>query len=272
MSGRLKVLTLNLWGEQPPLERRMALVVQGLAQLAPDVVGLQEVREVPGKLENQAATLARQGGFGHVYVPTMPWGGGHEGLAILSRHPIAEQAVLELPHSHAEERRLLLSARVDTPAGAVWVHTTHLNYRLHHGRQREDQVVALEAAVASREMDTPQIILGDFNARPESDEIRWMSGLTTLAGRRVYYQDAWARLHPGEAGWTWAAANPYTAMLQFLEPDRRIDYVFVTPRRRDGRGAIHSCRIVLDQAASDGQYASDHYGLLAEVQIAPGSS
>jgi endonuclease/exonuclease/phosphatase family metal-dependent hydrolase len=272
MSGRLKVLTLNLWGEQPPLERRMSLVIEGLAELAPDVVALQEVREVQGKLGNQAETLARQAGYQHVFAPTVAWGGGHEGLALMARHPIAEHTVLELPHSHAQERRVLLSGRIETPAGAVWVHTTHLNYRLHHGRQREDQVVALEAAVASRETETPQIIMGDFNARPESDEIRWMSGLTTLAERRVHYQDAWARLHPGEAGWTWAAANPYTAMLQFLEPDRRIDYVFVTARRRDGRGTVHGCRLVLDQPASDGAYASDHYGVFAEVQIAPGGS
>jgi len=110
--------------------------------------------------------------------------------------------------------------------------------------------------------------MGDFNARPESDEIRWLRGQVSLAGRRTYYQDAWERLHPGERGFTWASANPYTKVLEFLEPDRRLDYIFVTPMRKDGRARIKSCTIVLDKPAADGVLASDHFGLMAEVQMA----
>jgi endonuclease/exonuclease/phosphatase family metal-dependent hydrolase len=117
--------------------------------------------------------------------------------------------------------------------------------------------------------DLPQVVMGDFNARPESDEIRWLKGLCNLDGRRVHYQDAWDRIHPGERGWTWAAANPYTAPLRFLEPDRRIDYIFVTTMRKDGRGTIHDCRLVFDEP-EDGVFASDHFGLCAEVQIPAG--
>ena len=39
--------------------------------------------------------------------------------------------------------------------------------------------------------------------------------------------------------------------------------------RRDGRGVVRDCRIVLDQAADDGALASDHFGLYAEVQLSP---
>jgi len=268
--GWLRCLTLNLWGEQPPLERRMAIVARGLGELAPDVVTLQEVREVPGQLANQAESLARACGYQHVFAPAVDWAGGHEGLAILSKAPIAEHASIELPHARPEERRLLLSARIETAAGNVWVHTTHLNYRLQHGQERQDQVVAIEAAVRARAGDLPQILMGDFNARPESDEIRWLRGLTSIDGRRTHFQDAWDRLHPEERGWTWASVNPYTAPLRFLEPDRRIDYIFVTTMRRDGRGTIHACRMVFDRPDSDGVFASDHFGLVADVQIPPG--
>ncbi|MGO9287682.1 MAG: endonuclease/exonuclease/phosphatase family protein, partial [Polyangia bacterium] len=58
-----RCLTLNLWGAEPPLQRRMELVTAALRELAPDVVGFQEVREVPGELPNQAATLAAAAGF-----------------------------------------------------------------------------------------------------------------------------------------------------------------------------------------------------------------
>jgi len=270
VTAPLRCLTLNLWGAEAPLERRMDLVARGLTALAPDVVGLQEVREVAGQLENQAATLAGRCGYQHVFAPAVTFGGGHEGLAILSRAPIVAHAALELPHAKAEERRILLSAQIETAAGRVWIHTTHLNYRLQHGRERQDQVVAVDGAVAARAGDLPQILMGDFNARPESDEIRWLRGLTTFEGRRVHYQDAWDRLHPGEQGWTWASANPYTAALSFLEPDRRIDYIFVTTMRKDGRGTIRDCRIVFDRPEPDGAFASDHFGLVADVQLPAG--
>ncbi|MGC9985192.1 MAG: endonuclease/exonuclease/phosphatase family protein [Polyangia bacterium] len=265
-----RCLTLNLWGAEPPLQRRMELVTAALRELAPDVVGLQEVREVPGELPDQAATLAAAAGFHHAFVPAMPFAGGQEGLAILSREPILEHVAFGLPHAEAGERRILLSARVSFESISVWVHTTHLNYRLAHGKQREDQVQAIDSIVAARAGDTPSVLMGDFNARPEADEIRWLRGLVTLSGRRTYYQDAWERLHPDGHGWTWAHANPFTKPLAFLEPDRRIDYIFVTPMRRDGRATIRSCRIVLDQPAADGVYASDHFGLLAEIQMSAG--
>jgi endonuclease/exonuclease/phosphatase family metal-dependent hydrolase len=132
-------------------------------------------------------------------------------------------------------------------------------------------VMAIDAAVAARAGDLPQVVMGDFNARPESDEIRWLRGLTTLDGRRVHYQDAWDRIHPDERGWTWASANPYTGALRFLEPDRRIDYIFVTTMRKDGRGTIRDCRIVFDRPEADGAFASDHFGLMADVQLPAGT-
>jgi endonuclease/exonuclease/phosphatase family metal-dependent hydrolase len=263
----LRCLTLNLWGAEAPLQRRMELVVAGLRDLQPDVVGLQEVREVPGQLPNQAEMLASALGYHYVYMPAMPFAGGHEGLAILSRGPILEHVAFGLPHAQAQERRILLSARVAFESLSAWVHTTHLNYRLAHGKHREDQVQAIDSLIAARAGDTPSMLMGDFNARPEADEIRWLRGQVTLGGRRTYYQDAWERLHPGERGWTWASANPYTKVLEFLEPDRRLDYIFVTPMRRDGRARIHSCEIVLNKPAADGAFASDHFGLMAEIQM-----
>lgn len=264
---RLRCLTLNLWGAEPPLDRRMAIVAAGVHALAPDVVALQEVRDVPSLLPNQAETLAKAVGFRHVFSPATSITGGQEGLAILAREGILEQASVELPCALPTERRILLSARVACGQGSVWVHTSHLNYRLTHGKQREEQVLAIEASLAGRTTDRPQILMGDFNARPESDEIRWLRGQVTIAGRRTYFQDAWERLHPGELGWTWACANPYTAKLAFLEPDRRIDYIFVSPMRGDGRGTVHDCRIVFDTPESDGAFASDHFGLLADIQV-----
>jgi endonuclease/exonuclease/phosphatase family metal-dependent hydrolase len=246
----------------------MGLVVDGIRALDPDVVALQEVREVPNQLPNQARALATALGYHPVFEPATPFAGGYEGLAFLCKTPIHEHRAVELPHAEPNERRIVLSVCVGLPK--IWIHTTHLNYRLTHGKQREDQVCFIANRISEIASDHPQVLCGDLNARPESDEIRYLRGLVTLENRRVYFQDAWARLHPDDPGFTWATSNPNTKILEFLEPDRRLDYIFVTPMRRDGRGRIHRCQIVLDKPNSQGVYPSDHYGLLAEIQLEPG--
>jgi endonuclease/exonuclease/phosphatase family metal-dependent hydrolase len=271
--GAVRFVTLNLWGENGPWEERLALAAAGLERLAPDVVALQEVRDVPGRVGNQAARLAEPRGWNHRFAATTAWGGGHEGLAVLSRFPIGAHEFRALPHSTEAEGRGVLSVRLDGEAGGLWVHTTHLSYRLNEGVKREDQVQLLDQLVAAHDdgSGTPQLLMGDFNAGPEHDEIRWLVGQHTLSGRRVAYQDAWAVAGDGTPGLTWARSNDYTSAMHWLRQDRRLDYIFVTPARRDRRGTVHSAAVTLDQPAraanGDRLFASDHYGVVADVQV-----
>src|SRR5437868_3669837 len=86
---RLRVLTLNLWGSNPPFERRMQVIASGLARLQPDVAALQEVLQTGGPETNSAGELASQCSLQWVWAPafTAP-SGAQEGLAILSRWEI----------------------------------------------------------------------------------------------------------------------------------------------------------------------------------------
>ena len=43
-------------------------------------------------------------------------------------------------------------------------------------------------------------------------------------------------------------------------------YVYVTTRKKDGRGTVHDCRVVVTERDGD-ICASDHYGVLADVQV-----
>jgi len=277
--GTLRFLTLNLWGENGSWQGRMGLLLDSLAALAPDVVGLQEVRDVPGRVPNQAAEIARRYGWNHVFAPSTAWGGGHEGLAIVSRFPIGAHEAQPLPHSTETEGRIVLSVRIDPPDGAApfWVHTTHLAFREGEGRKREDQVLFVDKVVSAHANDHVQIIMGDFNTVPDSDEIRWLTGMTTLDGRRVAYQDTWARANAvgsggaSLAGVTWASLNPYVGLMHWLRPDRRLDYIFTTQVRRDRRGTVHGAWVVLDEpgetAAGERVFVSDHFGVVADVQM-----
>jgi endonuclease/exonuclease/phosphatase family metal-dependent hydrolase len=285
--ANLRVVTLNLWGTEPPLEARLALAARQLAALSPDVVCLQEVRPVGGG-RTTADVLADALGMTAHYRTAVAWEAvpglpdGQEGLAVIAR-AIQDTRVLALPEARPTEARILLSAAVQTGGGPIWVHTTHLHYRLDDGIAREHQVLAVDEAIRQlgRERDSPpQILCGDFNATADSDEIRFLRGLTTLGGRRTHFQDAWLRLHrepgPGDGpaeGITWSSENRFTRPLRSLDLDRRIDYIFVTTRKKDGRGTVHDCRVVLTERAGAGEVsicASDHYGVCADVQVAPG--
>jgi endonuclease/exonuclease/phosphatase family metal-dependent hydrolase len=54
-----------------------------------------------------------------------------------------------------------------------------------------------------------------------------------------------------------------------LQTDRRLDYIFASAPARDGRGLVHSCRVVLDEGDADGVFPSDHFGVFAELQLLP---
>ncbi|MBL9018825.1 MAG: endonuclease/exonuclease/phosphatase family protein [Myxococcales bacterium] len=287
MGQTLRVVTLNFWGTEAPLERRIALAVKQLRALAPDVVCLQECRPLNGVSGPTTADRIAEGlGFAAHYAVAVSWDdgvhaklpAGQEGLAIIARG-FLETRVLPLPHRRPADARLLLSAQVATDHEPVWIHTTHLHYRLADGVAREDQVLAIDAAIGELRTDTspPQILCGDMNATPDSDEMRFLRGLTTLGGRRTHFQDAWLRLHrecvPGDGpaqGITWSSENALTRPLRSLDIDRRIDYVYVTSRKKDGRGTIHACEVALtEREGDDGICASDHYAVMADVQVVP---
>jgi endonuclease/exonuclease/phosphatase family metal-dependent hydrolase len=166
-----------------------------------------------------------------------------------------------------DERRVALAVTVAAPFGPLGFTTTHLNWKLHHGWVRERQVVAASALARRRRPRDgfPPILVGDFNAEPDSSEIRYVKGLHALNGGSVHFRDAWALAGDGD-GTTWNNRNAYAYAA--LEPDRRIDYIFVGPPRGDGIGAVESCRVVCDEER-DGAWPSDHFGVFATLRTEP---
>ncbi len=258
----LRVLTLNIWNLSGDWRARRDEIVVWLRQLDADIVCLQEV--VDDGTRNTARWLAEQAGY-----PGCAFGGiearpGHIfGPAILSRQPIDSEATFLLPNDPGpvDIERVLVQART----GGVDVFTTHLTSIYESGRLRERQVLRIDELVAEHAdpaSPLPPVLAGDFNAEPDSTEIRFLTGSTSLEGRSTYYQDAWRVAGGREPGWTWHNDNPFAAA--DLEPDRRIDYVFVGWRRNDGRGRITAASVVCDSPLT-GVHPSDHYGVLADI-------
>ena len=265
--GSLRILTWNLWWRFGPWEERLAAIVEAVAALDPDIACLQEVWVDEATGSSSAAHIAeRLGGFDHVVSSRVVLEGAAFGNAVVSRWPVTSSAVLDLPApATSEELRTCLRADVEVPGGPVQVFSTHLNWRFDESHIRQDQVRAICAFVAgSPDRSFPPVLCGDFNAVPDSDEIRMLTGRSATPVPKLVFHDAWEVAgDPADRGLTWSNENPYAC--GDLEPDRRIDYVFVGWPKEGGRGHVRSCEVVGTDAV-DGVVPSDHYGVLATLR------
>ena len=260
---RLRVLTWNLWWRFGPWERRRPAIAATIAALDPDVVALQEVWGEPGGT-SFAAELAEGLGHHHAFAARLELDGVAFGNAVLSRWPITSSTPTPLPApADADEQRLVLRADIEGPRGPLQVFSTHLNWRFDHSAVRQQQVRATaEVVAAARPRTYPPILCGDFNAVPDSDEVRMLTGRAAVPVEGLVFHDAWEAAGQGP-GWTWSNTNPYAAL--DLEPDRRIDYVFVGWPKAGGAGHVTSCEVVGTEPV-DGVVPSDHYAVLAELR------
>ena len=108
----------------------------------------------------------------------------------------------------------------------------------------------------------PPIVVGDFNATPDSDEIRYMKGLCSLGGPSAYFADTFGMVGAGP-GITFTGQIPLPAICESL--DRRIDYVFVRGPDARGRGEPLSAQVCFNRAVG-GVLPRDHYGVSATLR------
>jgi endonuclease/exonuclease/phosphatase family metal-dependent hydrolase len=262
----LRVLTLNLWSDNGDAQRRMETAIAEVQALRLDVIGLQEVREAPGRIQ-QAELFAKAIGGHYEFAAADPDSpGGPIGNAVVSRFPLSGAQSIRLP-SPLGDHRCALAVDVHTPQGKLAFISTHTSWELDASVVREEQVVAIDAFASNRHLDLPTVMVGDFNATPDSDAIRFLTGRKSLHARSTYWRDAFARVRPHSDGYTWSARNPQVA--RHVERNRRIDFVFVGPLAVDGRGAILDARVALDVPSPDGFYGSDHFAVYAEIALHP---
>jgi endonuclease/exonuclease/phosphatase family metal-dependent hydrolase len=261
-----RVATFNIWNRQGPWERRLPLIREQLRALDCDAIALQEVLALGSR--TQADEIVEGWGW-HVYhAPAWTIGGGLTfGNAIISPHRLLDCESFPLPTPAGLDTRSAVFARIDAPHGPMPMFATHLTVQFHLCRTRCDQVLALAGHVARLAPigGPPPVLAGDFNAHPDSDEIRFLRGLTTLGDTSVYFADCWTATGAPHPGFTYDRKNPYA--LRSHEPSSRIDYIFVRGPDAHYRGEPLSARLALDVPAG-GIWPSDHFAVVAEIQAA----
>ena len=252
----LSVLTLNVWNREGPWAQRLALIRRWLSQLQPDLIGFQEVVD-PGQVNELLSGLDYHS----------EWLGTDSGVAIAARWPIKDRAERWLPGDDGADGGPALRGMVQSPHGVIpFACATTAFYATQHGYKRERQMPALNDFARGRVREHfPAILVGDFNADPDSTEIRFLKGLQSLDGGSAYWCDAWAQAGDGRPGYTWSRDNAFASWAPW--PNRRIDYVLVAQPRLDHAGTVDACRVVCDEPV-DGVWPSDHFGVFAHIRLA----
>jgi endonuclease/exonuclease/phosphatase family metal-dependent hydrolase len=250
MAETIRVGTLNLrnidrWND------RLPLLVEQMVELAPDVIGLQEVRP----LFRQATRLTEKvndqmGGSTYTLELARKIGcrGLWEAIAVMTRLSVLDRGRLDLRGGSRIAQRL----RLRLPSGS---HLDFYNTHLHHKR-KDDELRTRQARSITEWLalhaGAPQVVVGDFNADPSSDAIAVMT--QDLRSAHVV-------VHGKEPEFTSPA--PFGRSFG-KEKGRVIDFIFVNDLVE-----VRDARVTFNVAHPDNPRLtpSDHFGLAADIAI-----
>lgn len=252
----MRLLTLNVGSVEAQWTRRAGEIAIWLARTAPDVIALQEISYRDSRNNSISEIFAhldcdgyRRHFAGHPLGPEM----GSFGVALLSRIAPCATGQFDLPPDSESV----------APRSVAWIqlaktriYSVHLSADPHNTERRLAQVEVLRVELQS--IGNQRVILcGDLNCDPADLAIRRL--LTPPNEGEVWIGDMWRHLNPNVSGFTWdATRNPLAHRRN--APQRRLDYI-LAPLAVARTAKIS---IVCDTSLS-GVYASDHFGLLADL-------
>ncbi len=256
----LRVITWNVWGLHGPWREREAAIVATLQGARPDIVVLTE-SWAKGD-DTQCGRLAAS-----LHLPHHTFSGvaaqedeaALSGVAVMSRWPIRREASLTFGGARVQ------FAELSGPRGLIQIYGLVMDaWWFDQSQARQDAVRQLLPYVGEAQHESaPLIVCGDFNADPDSDEIRMLTGRTTAPVPGLSFYDAWEVAGPPLPGHTWSNSNPWAT--QLLWPSRRIDYLFSAAPRPGGAGhPMHAT--LLGTRSVKNTYPSDHYALQVNLR------
>lgn len=257
----IKAVTLNTLVDLTDWDLRGQVIVDELKRLDPDIVAFQEV-VLP--LNTAQWVADRLEGFSAFVTPNAGMMGENEALAVVTRLEVLNLNVLDLFHQNRKAQVLTVLKDNDV---FLFVNT-HLFWHDDPAPERVEQVRIITDRLALYPNITPKIICGDLNAHP---------GSPTVNHLKQNYQSAYALVHGNEPGSTFPTplnrdnrkqdpVKPFNRYVQAIPENETIDYIFISPDLK-----VTDCRLVFDtpNPLNPVIYASDHFGLCAEIVLKP---
>jgi len=245
----VRIATLNVRNTADRWPERRNLLVRQLVELAPEVIGVQELRIVPDQARWIAGEVERLSGgrlrYRRYRETKTGLAGLWEGIGVLAAVPVVATAWLDL----GAQARVAQRVTVRMPEGGLLdVYNTHLGLGGEVVRVAQAQRIV---DWMDRRPPLPAVLMGDFNARPGSPTIELLSR---------HLRSAHFAVHGHEP----ARTVPTPLRLGSTGEGSVLDYVFVNDLLE-----VHDAWITFDECDPDDPTlaASDHYGL--SVTVAP---
>ena len=206
VSTTIKVATLSVWWREFDYEKRQNSIISTLKALNADVICLQDVwkeTDKDGKSQAQIIAEALDYKFAYEGKKADKDAAGVScttGSAIHSRWPVAASSMKALaPGGYDDEGRLVMRAELEGPRGAIVVYCASLNSKLGQSDARIAQVKEVcnfikSAKAPTAKDDAPSplpVLCGCFNASPDSDEIRMLTGKSPSPVKDLVFIDSW---------------------------------------------------------------------------------
>lgn len=258
----VRVVTWNVWGRYGDWVQRQEGIEASLAEASPDLVCMVESWST-GAVTQAGVTAARLGFEHSLFGGDWQQDDWTSGIGIASRWPVTKSDYRALTVENGNPGSVLF-ARIEGPRGPIQLFGVMLDYPLDGSGVRQAQVRQLTDFIQEvTRRQHPTVVCGDFNAGPDSDEIRMLTGRSLTAAPGLVFYDAWEVAGDGSPGITWSNRNPLAAVSMY--PDRRFDYVFSAWPRLGAVGHPLHCEL-LGVLGKDQPQLSDHYGVLADLR------
>ncbi len=239
-SAALRVVTFNVHRISGAALTRAVLADEQLRNA--DIILMQEVYKSNDC--SPACEVAAALGMHSMYAPGHGAQAGSDGVAILSRTPLRDAHVIELPDNFVMfngGRRVALAAFTTIGATPVQLVAVHLENRISVAKRRAQLAPVLQFA---KQTDVATIITGDMNTSP----FTWAGGILPFPARQGRHLEDLAR----SAGFDTPVVNsgPTTPWLSM-----KLDAIYTRNVR------------VLHHGVAKHVTASDHYPLWAELEL-----
>ena len=200
----MKILSWNIW-----IDGDAQKVVDLVREANPDVIGLQEVKN--DDPERDVIDFLTRLGYEHVFAPVKKvWGDKtyNDGPAIFSKYPIRKSKIHTLSDENA---RAAVQADIEVGGRTLHVFSTHLIHTHQQPSELQDSQVEKLLKLLP---ETMTVVMGDFNATPESNAIQKM---------KQALRDTDANSTP-----TWSVYPEGCVTCNPQKIDTRLDYIFVS--------------------------------------------
>lgn len=256
----MKIATYNIWNDEETLELRAKQILEEIRLIDADIIGLQEV-----STDFYHKYLAAESGY--VHHGFMQYPGEEEGLAILSRYPLIFQEALYQREQYANSLAMNVFFMVD--GGRFSVTNVHLPWD--SIRTREYQILAIDRHLREQNADF-HILLGDFNSDTGSSVDRYLCGDQTLHGCEA--NPPWndlasayaARIGESVKPTLDTVNNPRWAGKKSIYTPEVMDRIYIRDHWYETE--LESVKLFGEKVSKKTGYAaSDHYGVVAEVNF-----